>query len=314
MQFKSSAPALALLLLFSSASKGAPRVALAERVVIHSGTLTLADLLPASAPLPVRAEAGKVSLGSAPEPPMTRTIYRQQLQFLLKGRAPLLAELSLPPQISVSRFHRTLTKKEVIAAIRGALGSEGVNRLPDLADLTFTAPVYVTGADPGLKVIRISADPSRRITNFRLWTSKEPANLPFTVSVPIEIKLPTLVARRTLASGDIASATDFLVEMRPRNRGISGSKPTAEDLAGLETRGLVRRGAPVDRDQFARPVLVEPGALATLIVQGNGFNIKTIVTPLQQGVLGQEIRVRNTESKLVLEARVTGRDRLVKSR
>ncbi|MGH9396959.1 MAG: flagellar basal body P-ring formation chaperone FlgA [Terriglobia bacterium] len=324
MRLKLTAPALAFVVailyvapgrtLRAGAARGAGAVLLPGHILLHSGTLTLADLLPASAPSRLRVEAGKVLLGSAPQPTMTRTIYRQQLQYLLKDHASLLAELSLPPQISVQRFHRAITKSEVIRAINRALGSQGLTHPPDLSNIEFSAPVYATGADPGIEVIRISSDPLRHVTNFRLWTSKEPGNLPFTVAVPREIKLPTLVARHMLASGDIASATDFSVEMRPQNRKTSSTTTTANDLSGLATRGLVRAGEPVDRDQFARPVLVEPGALATLIVEGNGFNIKTIVTPLQQGVLGQEIRVRNTESKQVVEAQVTGRDRLTKSR
>lgn len=324
MRFKLTIPAIALLLAILCASDGRPvAFAAAERdprpiplfahVLVRTGTLTLADLLPPTAPPKLRAEAGGIPLGSAPQPAMARIIYRQQLQFLLKDHASILTQLSLPRQIVVQRFYRTITKGEVILAIRRALGTQGLDGGLGLSSVELPTPAYTTKDDPGLEVIRISADPARHTTAFRLWTSKEPGNLPFTVFVPRTIKLPTLVARHVLASGDIASATDFSVELRPQDRKISGPKTTAKALSGLEVRGLVRAGEPVERDEFERPVLVDAGALATLIVRGKGFNIKTIVTPLEQGVLGQEIRVRNTESKQVVEARVDGRDRLVKA-
>lgn len=311
MRFNFTTPALAVLLAIAPMARGA-RVPLLRSAVVHSATLTLADLLPASAPASLRSEAAKVLLGSAPQPPMARTIYRQQLEYLLNGRKPLAASLVLPAEIHVERFARTLSKAEVVEAIDRALTSQGVTRLPGPGALEFTAPVYVTSADPGLELVRISADPARGLTRFRLWTSKEPGNLPFTVSVPGVIKLPTLVARRTLVSGEVASASDFTVEMRASRRTMKAAPPSAGGLADLAVRGVVPAGAPVNRDQFERPVLVEPGTLSTLTVSGNGFSIKTIVTALEQGVLGQEIRVRNTESKQVLEARVAGRDRLVK--
>lgn len=306
-----TAPALAVLLAVVPAARGA-RVPLLSQAVVHSATFTLADLLPTSAPEELRSEAAKVPLGSAPQPPMARTIYRQQIEYLLNGRKTLAASIALPSEIHIERFARTLSKADVAQAIDRALASQGVTRLPDLGALEFSAPVYVTSADPGLELIRISSDPVRGLTQFRLWTAKEPGNLPFTVSIPGVIKLPTLVARRTLVAGEVTSASDFTIKMRAGSRAMTAAPPSAGGLAELDVRGVVRTGAPVNRDQFKRPVLVEPGTLSTLIVRGNGFSIKTIVTPLEQGVLGQEIRVRNTDSKQVVEARVTGRDRLVK--
>lgn len=292
------------------------RARLHNAVTVHSATLTLADLLPASASPALAKEASLVPLGAAPQPPNARVIYRQQLQFLLEDRKDLLAEISIPEEIKVQRFYRVISKQEVSSAIEQALsakgGAAGASGL-DLTDLVFSAPVYATSDDPGLQVIRIESDPARHETRFRLWTSKQPHNLPFTAIVPGAAKLPVLVAAHGLAPGEIVSAKDFTVEMRP---GIGlPAKPlaTAAGLSGLESQAVVRPGQPVVRDDFGRPVLVQPETLATLIVQGKGFQIKTQVTPLEQGVLNQEIRVRNTESRQVVEARVIGRDALLKT-
>lgn len=314
MRFRltSTIAGLALLLAGIPRASFAARIPLVRRAAVQSAALTLADLLPAAAPAELRSEATKISMGSAPQPPMTRTLYRQQIEFLLSGHKSLAAALAIPPEIQIRRRFHTLTKAEVVQAIDHALAHQGVTRMPDLSRLNFTAPVYVTGADPGLELIRISSDAQQGITSFRLWTAKERHNLPFTVTVPSVVKVPTLVARRTLVAGDLTSGSDFKVEMRAGEHSVAGAPLVAADLTNLATRGIVRAGAPVERDQFQRPVLVEPGTLSTLIVHGPGFNIKTIVVPLEQGVLGQEIRVRNVESHRVLEARVAGQDSLVK--
>jgi flagella basal body P-ring formation protein FlgA len=293
----------------------AHRVILPGHILVRTAKITLADFLPDSAPAAMRAQAGKIPLGESPQPPMSRMIYRQQLQYLLRDHADLLSDLSLPPQITVERFHRTVTREEVISAIDRALGGPGLEgHSPlDLRRLRFSTPVYVTGKDAGLQVIRIESDALRGETRFRLWTSKDPGNLPFNVTAPQAVSLPTLVARRALAPGVIVTGTDFGMVMEPREQNLSSHPAAVADLAGLQTRRPLHPGQPVSRGDFASPVLVEPGALATLILQGSGFKIKTIVTPLEQGMLGQEVRVRNTESRQVVEAKVVGRDELLKA-
>lgn len=319
MRFRPTTIALILSLAVSAQARDAThappsvQVPLLSHVILHSNTFTLADLLPGNAPSALRSEAAKVTLGGAPQPAATRLLYREQLQYLLRDHPSLLAALKLPSEIVLERFHRAMTKQEIADAIRRSLGDQGHEGQLDLSDLQFSAPVYVTQSNPGLEVLRIESDPMRHETRFRLWTSKEPGNLPFTVVVPHEVKLPTLVASRTLAAGEIVSATDFAVEMRPGVQNPSSPATTVADLAGLETRAPIHAGEMVSHGQFAQPVLVEPGTLATLILKSPTFSIKTIVIPLEQGVLGQEVRVRNAESRQVVEAKVVGRDRLLKT-
>lgn len=304
---------LVLLAASGGQARETARVSLPSHVLVHSPTLTLADLLPGSAPKALRAEAGQIALGDAPQPPLTRILYRQQLQFLLQNHAAVLAGLWIPDEIAVERFHRAITKDEVISAIQTALGNQGGKDPLNLKDLRFSTPVYVTGVDPGIRVIRIESDPLRHDTRFRLWTSKEPQNLPFSVTVPSVVKLPVLVARRGLAPGETVTATDFAVEMRPEAKDLSKQSSTPAGLTGLEPRSSLRPGQAVNRDDFHRPILVEPGTLATLTIQGKGFRIKTVVTAFEQGVMGQEIQVRNTETRQVVEAQVVGRDKLLKT-
>lgn len=295
--------------------RSAQPVQVPSRVVLRTASFTLDNLLPASAPAALHHEAMSVVLGKSPQPGASRVLYRQQMQFLLHGHASLLAALQLPRAIIVRRFHRPITRKEIVQAIQKALGRQGVAVTGplDAESLHLSVPVYVTSADPGLQVLRIAADPARHETEFTLWTSKEPENLPFVVTLQRALKLPTLVARRSVPAGEIVSTSDFAVEMRPAGQTRAASSISQENLAGLETRAGLRAGQPVALDQFKRPILVRPGALATLIVRGSAFSIKTIVDPLEQGVLGQEIRVRNSETRQVVEAKVVGRDRLLKT-
>ncbi len=290
------------------------RITLRSHVTLSATQLTLADLLPATAPESLREATRGIKLGVAPQPPVLRILYRQQLRFLMAAHPRLLARFVIPDEIVIQRSYRLLTRNEVIQAIQAALRNEGAREMSGsaLAKVHFSAPVYVTQKDPGLRVIRIECDPSRGETQFRLWTSKEPGILPFDVTLQSSVEVPTLIASHTLAPGQVVSAADFTVALTPASRSASGQPAAAADFEGMEPRTLVRRGQPVQRNEFGQAVLVEPDTLATLIVRGGGFNIKTMVTPLEQGVMGQEIRVRNIESRQVVEAQVAGRDLLVR--
>lgn len=320
MHIRSAATTLALLLAVCAQAGEATqiqpsrRVTLLDRVVLHAYSFTLDSLLPNSAPAALHRKAKNIVLGTSPQPGASRVFYREQLQLLLRDHASLLRALRFPKQIVIKRFDRPITTNEVAQAIDRALGTEGLKGKAsvDPQDIQFSIPVYVTAENPCLQVLRMASDPLRRETQFTLWTSNEPNNLPFTVTVQRAIKLPTLVARRVIPPDEIVSSADFAVEMRPTAGNPGASSVRAAELAGMETRATLRAGEAVARDQFKRPVLVKPGALATLIVRGPAFSIKTIVDPLEQGVLGQEIRVRNTETREVVEAKVVGRDCLLK--
>jgi len=321
MRIRSAIAVAAIFLALSACAAETARtkpsnpVPLLSNVLVRSNAVTLNDLLPESVPFSLHREAMEIPLGQSPQPAGTRVLYRQQLQFLLREHSSLLASLEIPRQMVIRRASRPLTRGEIIRTINSALSRQnpaGDYRL-DPKEVQLSVPVYVTRNDPGLKVLTISSDPFRGETQFVLWTSDEPNILPFTITVQRALKLPTLVTRRGISPGEIVSSADFAMEMRAQKKNGSTPLISPRDLAGLETRAAIRAGQPVDLDFFKRPILVKPGALATLIVLGSAFSIKTIVEPLEQGVLGQEIRVRNTETRQVVQARVVGRDRLMKS-
>lgn len=306
--------ALALSLAASTslraASQAAGRVSLVAHAEVRANVVTLSDLLPAGAPGDLRAEAAQIALGSAPEPTSTRRISRAEIENAVLSNPDLLAEITIPDQVAVGRSHRALTTRELEAAIRAALGREPGDdgRALKFGPLALAAPVYVTSDDPGLRVTEIRFDPLRHETRFRLWTSKEPRNLPFYVTLPSDAKFPALVARRDLVASQPVGPADFEVERRAATSGGSATLPlTPADLAGLETRTPLRAGEAVNRSMFTQAVLVEPGMPARLVVKGNGFRLETTVVPLERGVLGQQIRVRDPDTHRILAATVVAK-------
>lgn len=317
---------------------GRAPVMLESAVEAKSETLTLQDLLPPGAPLELQEEASGIALGSTPQPGSVRAITRDQIEDLLRADPELLASLSLPERIIVSRSQRELTAQELSVAITeaakgGGAGSEGTSQGagPELQSkqksgrpigaARLSAPVYVTKDDPGLKVLRVEFDPLRHETRFCLWTTKEPEILPFYVTVAggsAGGDVTTLVARRDLAPGEIVSADDFLVKQGQPTSGFgqtsrTASAPTPEALAGLAALTHVRAGQAVTASMFKTAVMVSESKPAVLVIEGPAFRMTMPVIPLQNGALGQQVRVRNPDTQRIVSAEVVGPGQLHKT-
>src|SRR5215471_836143 len=166
--------------LAASPSAGAP-VTLLSEVDLKTNNVRLSDLLPAEAPASLRAAGDTVALGHAPVAGSARHITREEIEHALVDQSQTLAAISIPADITIRRVHHRLSPAEVAVAISSALGRE--NAL-DPAALNLQLSTLVTCEDPGLEVTGIEFDAFHQVTRFRLWTTKEPENLPFYVTLP----------------------------------------------------------------------------------------------------------------------------------
>jgi len=244
----------------------ADRVWLLESAEVTQEKITLADLLPASAPSSLHESAARLSLGSAPQPGSSRTLLGYQIEKQLRSAPEVLDRLAIPDRIVVTRAYRAISHAEIVRAIEEAWKEEGFsgNVALDRGNLELEAPVLVTRDDLGLKATRLEYDRLEHRAVFRLWASKEPHLLPFYVSVD--------------------------------------SLPGADWLAG---RGALS-GKSVMRGSAQPRILVKPGKPVKMLGEGRNFRFSTIVVPLQPGREGQIIRVRERGTRRLLKAEVTG--------
>jgi len=246
-------------------------VVLLSEVEIATKTVLLSDLLPETALAPLREAGATISLGSAPVPGRSRIVTRAEVQATLAANPPLEASLWIPLEIMVRRTCHLVSPEQVSAALGVALGRGGSEEPLDFSPLT---PVCFSGDDPGIEVSNVEFDPLQGVTRVRLWTSKEPRNLPFYVTLPGRLDEPAAgvhTAGRS-ASKTMASSSD------PKHAGAKMDNTT----------------------------LVKAGVAARLVIQGPDCRITTVVVPLQSGVLGQQVRARDPLTLKVFSADVAG--------
>ncbi len=295
-------------------ASGTPKVTLLQNVEVRGSVITLRDLLPPpSSAASLYSRASRTIISIAPAPASSRAIFRGEIERALRNEPKLLDQLQIPLRITVRRYGRRLTAAEVANAINAVLGNgNGTGKL-ESGELTLPA-VYVTQDDPGIEIVRIEADPLRQQTRFLVHARRETSLLPFWVVTHASVRgvrsaAAALVTARAIQAGQVVAPEDFVVV----NEGAQEDVPpavSAADFAGLQAKVNLKAGQRVNRSMFEPPVLVEPGVPVRLVVEQSGFRITTSVIPLQRGVLGQRIRVRDPDTHRILAAEVVGLGRL----
>jgi hypothetical protein len=174
---------------------------------------------------------------------------------------------------------RPLSRREIFQAIQNELAQMGISGRGQLrpGDLKIQSSVPVLRHDSGLQVKKIGFDPIRRETVFELWASHEPQYLPFEVTTRRDPQSLGLAPHLVGNPGEVGG-------------GFQTENPTA--------------GQGMGRARSTAPVLAKPGKPATLVMLGENVRITTTVIPLQPGIKGQRILVRELTSARVMTAEV----------
>lgn len=87
------------------------------------------------------------------------------------------------------------------------------------------------------------------------------------------------------------------------NQGEVYLKEVSEVLGKVPSR-VIKSGTPIRENMLQSPIVVESGALVSIIANKNGIKISAEGIAMQRGRIGKIIRVRNAVSKKVLRAKV----------
>lgn len=275
------------LALAASPSAGAP-VALLSEVDLRTSSVRLSDLLPSEAPASLRTASAAVPLGRAPVAGSVRHMTREEVEHALVDQPQILAGISIPADIAIRRVHRQLSRQEIAAAISAALGRENA---VDPAALNLQLSALVTCDDPGLEVTEIEFDALRQATRFRLWTAKEPENLPFYVTMP----------GRQMSSKAIPPAPGAA----RAGAALRSGEPSAASAHSEPIHPVLDAGG-VKSPAKGPEMIVKAGVATRLVIEGPDYRLTSTVIPLQPGALGQEISVRDPLTHKISSAQVAG--------
>ncbi len=261
-------------------------VVVAEKVEVPGDELTLAALLPASAPPELLQAARSIDLGRSPLLGSVRALNKKEIEARLKNSPETLRAIPLPAQVIVSRRSFGIAAERLQSAIRAFLRIRGWST----ADLHGERAAQVEGLartalpDATLEVEGATWDARHNWLQFRIHC----------------------VARAACGSffADAQPSPEMASLWRQRLGGMQKKSPSTS-VASVQARptGIVAKKRP-------QAALALAGRPATLILQGNGIRITLPVICLQRGALAQTVRVRDILGKHMFEARVIGAELL----
>lgn len=159
-----------------------------------------------------------------------------------------------------------------------------VNLSVDLNSERFNAVVAIPAGDPNAQ---------RHNVTGRLFAMIE-------VPVPVAILRPGEAIR-----------SDDVKWMAVRARSVRDTIVTdMDDLMDMEPRRALRQNTPIRLADLRQPLDVAKGKTVTMRFETPGMTLSATGVAEQNGIKGDIIRVRNSQTKLVVDARITGPDRV----
>jgi hypothetical protein len=272
----------------------AARFTLLGEVDVQADSIFLSDLLPPQVPPELRRPAQSILIGTAPQPGNTRVLEGVKIASMLG--TDISREIGIPNEIVVHRTGRRLTREEVVAVIRTALGRNGfpgADLQPD--DLRVFPSVMVSSADAPLEVRRVDFDD---VLNEARFLMAQRGSLPFLVTARLRDRVPADAGSQKSAPGVGVNSSE-------------SANARLEDLLGRHALRQAAQGTSLSDAQRGSATLVEPGKPATLHLSSSGaMQMLLDVIPLERGTLNQTVRVKLPGTGKILHGRVTGARRL----
>ena len=213
---------------------------------------------------------------------------------------------SAPPSAEAATA-RLLGEAELKDLLTGVLQREHVQDKGDL-ELRFTRswqPVTVSDEPITLKILQLpNAGVSPNfIVRFELSTPTRSIGtyqMPVTAQVWREI----WVARSPLKRGEILANCDRVKERRDVLALRDAPLGDAVDADRWQLAGNILAGAPLYESSVKLRTVVHRGQVAVAFLRDDAMTVSLKVEVLEDGALGQDVRVRNIQSERVLHGKV----------
>lgn len=214
-------------------------------------------------------------------------------------------------KVSVTIYRKAdeISKEEVSRILIKELKAQG---MPENAEITFQKgdfPVLV----PVKSVWRLNPvfaeyTPARQQFSAKMELivdSEKTQELSFAGKVKVFVQVS--VAARDLKAGQIITADDLLSKnISQENNARAVSPVKAEDLIGKEVKRSIRSGQMILSADVRTQVMVAKGKIVTLNYSKGGIMLSAQGKALENGGLGDIVRVMNSQSKSVVQGTVTG--------
>lgn len=297
---------LILIALLVGGAGAAHAASLRTMTTLHGPVVKLSDLFDDAG-----TNAARV-LGPGPAPGGRIVVEAAQLAAIARQFGVDWKPASPADRAVLDWPGKPLPREAALGALREALAASGVDPAACEIDLEgFSPPVVPFEGTPQPLVSQLDYDRASGRFSAVLSVAEgglEPISTRIAGRVDEMIELP--VATTRLAAGTVLRAEDVhmaRVAARLANHALARQPGEA---VGMQLRRQIAPGQPLALADLMRPRLVRRGAEVLMELDSPGIALTAQGQAMEAGAIGERIRVLNPNSHAVIEAEVTGPDRV----
>lgn len=304
--FKIALVALPPSLLWLGLS-GALAATLKPEIKVEGSAITLGDLFDDA------GSAADVIVAAAPVPGQKIRLVSSRVEALARQNGLMWQRTTLQNHILVLRTGQVVRESELLEILAAAVREEGLAQTFNLRLFgnvrSLTIPVEAFVGDVIVEQISLDSRTKRFRALLRLPADdgrfrqvEIGGQLLKTTSIP--------VLRRSVGAGEIIRKGDIQWIELPTSRSSQNYVESAAEIIGQQARRPIRSGQPIRRIELQRPVLIKKGRLVTMVVKHKNMILTATGKALEDGGMGDVIRLSNTKSRLTLEGKVVSPERV----
>lgn len=277
-----------------------------NETTVETSEITLGDVVAGAG-----AQAGRF-VAAAPAP--GERLYLSPVTVSTAAEAAGLAlDGTRPSRITVTRAGQPVLEEDLLLILGHELETRGHMDGNDRLRLFGSLQDWLMATEAHTSDIRVtSLVVDERTNRFRaaLLLPDGGSGIAETLSGQIEAWDSVPVLARDITRGDIIREADITWDALPARSLGNRIVTDPSRLSGMTARRSLRAGDALRNTDVEIPKLVEKGDYAVVAVNAGPLTITGEAKALENGAMGDVIRLLNTDSNQTIEARVTGPGRV----
>lgn len=303
---KATATLIFALIMVASSFTSPQAAALRNNVTVVSEVVRLGDLF---------ADAGDQAdtvVAAAPAPGQKQIFSTHRLWALARDNKLKWTPTSRYDRVTIVRAGRPIDHGEIAERLRTALMQAGLPENHEIAinnrNLNLFAPI---GAQQPFTLhnTRLNARTGGFSTMIVVPTGKHSVTrMQVTGIAYAMVEVPVL--NRRIKRGEIIERGD-LSQVRLRRNILSRNAILESDvIVGKASRRTLRPGVPLKNSDLRRPIVITKGSLVNIVIRTKNMILTAKGRAIQNGAMGDAVRVKNTRSKTIIDAIVVAPNRV----
>jgi flagellar basal body P-ring formation protein FlgA len=297
-----------VLTLGGAAAAETPAPALKASAIVSSDVVRIGDLVENAGPV------ADVPIFRAPDIGTTGAVATDRIVDAIRPHQLIGIDTRGLAEVLVTRASRAIGAQEISSSVAQALAgqygfSAAHNILVRFDGGARTLQVEPTATGP-LQVLALSFDPhtSRFDVTFDLPSSAALNGQAARYTGTAIETVDAVAVDHPVERGEVLKTSDLTTLRRPKDESGALSDPGA--VVGLAARHPLRPGQPLTASDVMKPEVVARNDTVTIVYQAPGVTLTLRGQAKDGGALGDAIGVLNMESKRVVQAVVSGPDRV----